>query len=92
MRAHMNSTHMEVIKGLADSFAKRLATPCPLCYNPGWGVVDTQKGLESEVCGSETEMVKSEVFGCPKCLHKENRARQDGLPLADLQYCGWCNP
>jgi uncharacterized protein len=92
MRAHMNPTRMEVIKELADSFAKRLATPCPLCYNPGWGVVDTQKGLECDMCGSETEMVKSEVFGCPKCLHKENRLRQDGLTVADPQYCGWCNP
>jgi len=92
MRAHMNPTRMEVIKELADSFAKRLATPCPSCYNPGWGLVDTQKGLECEMCGSETEMVKSEVFGCPKCLHKENRLRQDGLTLADPQYCGWCNP
>lgn len=92
MRAHMNPTRMEVIKELADSFAKRLATPCPLCYNPGWGLVDTKKGLECQICGSETEMVKSEVFGCPKCLHKENRLRQDGLIVADPQYCGWCNP
>lgn len=92
MRAHMNPTRMEVIKELADSFAKRLATPCPVCFNPGWGVVDTQKGLECEMCGSETEMVKAEVYGCSKCLHKENRLRQDGSTLADPQYCGWCNP
>lgn len=92
MRAHMNPTRMEVIKELADSFAKRLATPCPLCDTPGWGVVDTQKGLECEMCGSETDMAKFEVFGCPKCPHKENRPRQDGLTVANPQYCGWCNP
>lgn len=92
MRAHMNPTRMEVIKELADSFAKRLATPCPLCYNPGWGVVDRQKGLECQMCGSETQMIKFEVFRCPKCLHKEMRPREDGLSLADPQYCGWCNP
>lgn len=92
MRAHRNPTRMEVIKELADSFAKRLAIPCPLCYNPGWGVVNMQKGLECEMCGSETDMVKSEVLGCPKCLYKETRARQDGLNFADPQYCGWCNP
>lgn len=92
MRAHMNPTRMEVIKELADSFAKRLATLCPLCDNPGWGVVDRQKGLECEICGSETKMIKAEIFGCPKCLHKENRPRQDGLTLADPQYCIWCNP
>lgn len=92
MRAHMNPTRMEVIKELADSFAKRLATSCPSCSNPGFGLVDTQKGLECEMCGSETEMVKSEVFGCPKCPHKEHRPRQDGLTVSDPQYCGWCNP
>lgn len=92
MRAHMNPTRMEVIKELADSFAKRLATPCPLCHNPGWGVVNVQKGLECELCGSETEMIKSEIFGCPKCLYQENRLREDGLTLANPRYCGWCNP
>lgn len=92
MRAHMNPTRMEVIKELADSFSKRLDAPCPLCYNPGWGVIDTQKGLECEICRSETDMVKFEIFGCPKCLHKENRPRHDGLTFADPQYCRWCNP
>lgn len=92
MRAHMNPTRMEVIKELADSFAVRLATPCPLCYNPGWGKVDILKGLECEICKSETEMIKFEVFGCPKCSHRENRLKQDGLTFADPQYCKWCNP
>ncbi|PJD95820.1 MAG: hypothetical protein CK425_07920 [Parachlamydia sp.] len=92
MRAHMNPTRMEVIKELADSFAKRLATPCPVCYNPGWGVVDTQRGLECELCGSETDRVKSEVLACPRCLYRESRPRPDGLTLVDPQYCGWCNP
>lgn len=92
MRAHMNPTRMEVIRELADSFAKRLATPCPLCHTPGWGIVDRQKGLECKICGSETEMTKFEVFGCPKCSHTENRARPDGLTHADPQYCEWCNP
>ena len=58
MRAHMNPTRMEVIKELAHFFAKRLATPCPVCSTPGWGVVDTLNGLECEVCRSETKMIK----------------------------------
>jgi hypothetical protein len=36
MRADMNPTRMQVIKEWADCFAKRLATTCPFCYNPGW--------------------------------------------------------
>lgn len=92
MRAHMNPTRMEVIKELADSFAKRLAIPCPFCYNPGWGVIDTQKGLECSLCGSESDLIKAEIFGCPKCQQKQLRPRADGLSLADPQYCIWCNP
>lgn len=92
MRAHMNPTRMGVIKELAYSFAKRLAATCPLCYTPGWGIVDTQNGLECGICGSETAMIRLEVFGCPKCLHKEYRARQDGLIHADPQCCEFCNP
>jgi hypothetical protein len=92
MRAHMNPTRMDVIKELADSFAKRLATPCPSCSNPGWGIVETQPGLECELCGSETDLVKFEIFGCPKCPHKELKSRQDGLTQADSTYCNFCNP
>jgi len=92
MRAHMNPTRMGVIKELADSFALRLATPCPLCYNPGWGIVGNKKGLECEMCGFETEMVRSEIFGCAKCDYKETRSRQDGLTQAEPQYCSCCNP
>ena len=92
MRAHMNPKRMQVIKELADDFALRLATPCPLCYNPGWGLVGNSKGLECEMCGSETEMVKCEIFGCPKCDYKETRPRQDGLTQAEPQYCSFCNP
>lgn len=92
MRAHMNPTRMEVIKELANSFVKRLATPCPQCVNPGWGLVNTQKGLACQECGVATDMIKFEVFGCPKCSYKELRSRQDGIAFADARYCGICNP
>lgn len=92
MRAHMNPTRMRVIGELAASFAKRLATLCPNCQSPGWGMLETIRGLECELCGSETEMVKLELYGCPTCKHKEQYPRKDGLALAEPQYCGWCNP
>lgn len=92
MRAHMNPTRMELIKQLAESTAKRLATPCPACLTPGWGVVDVVKGLECEACGSETQMIRYEILRCSKCLYQENRQRIDGLLFADPQYCHWCNP
>jgi len=49
MRAHMNPTRMGVIKELANRFALRLATHCPLCFNLGWGLVGNQKGLEAGI-------------------------------------------
>jgi len=92
MRAHMNPTRMEVIKELADSLALRLATKCPSCYTPGWGIIGNKKGLECEMCGFETEMVRSEIFGCAKCDYKETLSRQDGLTKSEAQYCPLCNP
>lgn len=92
MRAHMNPTRMKVIGELADSFAKRLARPCPKCFSPGWGIVETKGGLACKICGSDTDEVKFEVYGCVKCDHKEDRLREDGLTVAEPKYCGWCNP
>lgn len=92
MRAHMNPTRMEVIKELAESFAVRLATLCPFCYTPGWGIVGNQKGLECEICGCETDMIRFEIFGCSKCDYKETKPRSDGLSLANPRWCFLCNP
>lgn len=92
MRAHMNPTRMAVIKELADSLAMRLATPCPECHNPGWGLVETKKGLKCEICGLKTDLVEFEILGCPKCLHQEIQPRKDGLTQADPRYCEGCNP
>ncbi len=92
MRANMNPTRMGVIRELADTLAHRLARTCPSCSNPGWGLVDTRKGLQCELCAHETDVVKSEIFGCPKCLFRQINPRRDGLVLAEARYCNLCNP
>jgi hypothetical protein len=92
MRAHMNPSRMAVIGELADKFANRLATVCPECDAPGWGSVRIDKGLPCELCGSPTELMAHEVFGCVLCNYNEKTARSDGLKAAPPMRCGRCNP
>lgn len=92
MRAHLNPTRMSVIGELAQKLASRLATNCPTCHLPGWGMTRVEKGLECDYCGAETELVKYEVFGCVKCDHEEFKPRLDGLTKANPRNCYYCNP
>ena len=92
MRAHMNPTRMKVITELAEKMANRLATLCPKCSCPGWGIVDYIKGLPCEDCGIKTKIMSHEVYGCPSCDYRETIPRQDGLQTTSPMYCDLCNP
>lgn len=92
MRAHRNPTRMRSIRRLGVALARRLASPCPSCGSPGWGLVDRRGGLPCRCCGTSTDLVAVEVWGCPGCGLQVPRARQDGLELADPRHCPWCNP
>lgn len=92
MRAHMNPTRMRSLAVLATQLAQRLASACPSCTTPGWGRAGVVSGLPCEACGTPTEMVVAEVFGCAKCEHTERRPRRDGLHYAKQSHCPYCNP
>lgn len=92
MRAQFNPTRMAVIGELADKMARRLATLCPSCEAPGWGIVKTEKGLKCEGCYEPTEMILHEIFGCVLCSHRQTLPRSDGLQSAPQMYCDFCNP
>ena len=92
MRAQFNPSRMAVIGELASRLAEQLQTPCPKCEIPGWGKVRQEKGLKCSWCGSETELVKSEIYGCVKCDYEENTERSDGIKEADPGSCQFCNP
>ena len=92
MRAHCNPTRMAAIRELAFRLIRRIATPCPACQSPGWGLVDQRTGLICGGCGLPTELVLAEVWGCGLCSYREERPRRDGLVAADPGQCGWCNP
>ncbi|PSR20060.1 MAG: hypothetical protein C7B45_16755 [Sulfobacillus acidophilus] len=92
MRAHMNPTRQKVLREVAVQLARRLATLCPECRAPGWGLVDVARGLPCEWCGAKTDLVRREIYGCPRCDYRENYPRSDGLEVASAGNCRWCNP
>lgn len=92
MRAHMNPSRMKVIRDLAEKMCDRLMSACPSCNTPGWGAVDTEKGLPCESCGFKTQMVRYLIFGCTKCSHREKKGRPDGIAFAGAGSCPVCNP
>ncbi len=92
MRAHRNPTRMATIRRLAFQLARRLATPCPACAAPGWGLIDTVPGLPCGWCGRPSALVARERFGCGSCGHIEEQPRRDGLLAADPAHCDACNP
>ena len=92
MRAHMNPTRRQVLREVATGLGRRLATLCPECGAPGWGLVDVVRGLPCEWCGGETDFVRTEIHGCPRCKNRESYPRSDGLRVASPGNCPWCNP
>ena len=92
MRAHLNPTRMTLIRRLSFKLARRLATLCPACAAPGWGMSGHTTGLPCEECETPTEMILWEIFTCTACDHRETRPRLDGLQKAPAGRCGYCNP
>ncbi len=90
MRAHMNPTRMKVIQKLAYEMAARLATSCPSCQIPGWGIVNKITGLPCKECGMPTNLIKSEIYGCCGCNRQE--ILENPKKTASPQYCSFCNP
>jgi hypothetical protein len=91
MRAFMNPRRMEVIGRLGTLLARRLATPCPNCRQPGWGRVRTERGLPCSLCGSPTSLPRHDIHGCLSCGREERHELSAGA-LADPTHCPLCNP
>ena len=92
MRAHMNPMRQQVLRELGMSLGRRLATLCPQCQTPGWGLIRVVPGLPCEWCGEATELIAEEIQGCPRCTYQESGPRTDGLRTAPAAQCSWCNP
>ncbi len=92
MRAHLNPRRMETIGRLAERFAARLATICPVCAAPGWGLLRVETGLPCGWCHGPTLLVKAEIHGCTLCGHEIVQPRVNGPSVADPGQCPGCNP
>jgi hypothetical protein len=90
MRAHRNPMRMKVLRALSWKLARRLATLCPACEAPGFGHIDSRRGLPCEGCGQPTHWIDFEIDGCVACGHAASRPRKDGRRTASRLSCKAC--
>lgn len=90
-RAHAHPTRMGTISLAAEDLAARLNSRCPACGTPGFWVVKREADLPCADCGAPTREIRADVYGCPKCDHRETRERA-GVEHADPGRCDFCNP
>lgn len=90
LRANHSPSRRPTIALAAQRLAERLARACPSCQCPGWGVVDVERGLPCSDCRAATDLVRAEIWGCPRCDHRTTVPLQ--AVFADPSRCGRCNP
>jgi hypothetical protein len=91
LRAHRNPSRKAVIAEAARALAGLLATPCPACQRPGFGVTDRVRGLPCEACGVPTDQLLATILSCGGCRF-ERREDASGRRVADQGDCVLCNP
>ncbi len=91
MRAHFNPTRMAVIRSAASRLARRVATLCPKCQTPGFGMIDVERGLSCSSCMTPTSRVKAFIYACKICKHTVARPATSDW-YADPKHCPACNP
>ena len=74
----------------ARELAKRLERQCPKCEAPGFGPVQSRRGLPCEACGEATHWIDFEIDGCSACGHAAARPRKDGRTTAPKLSCRAC--
>lgn len=89
-RAHRCPSRAQVIATLAQTMAKRLATPCPICHAPGFGQINIERGLRCSDCGQPTRMIAADILGCGRCPHTARAPRTN--QVISPQWCDVCNP
>ena len=90
LRAHCCPSRRPIIARAAQRLAMRLASCCPECNTPGWGVVRLELGLCCEHCGRNVSIPRADVFGCATCPATLTVDR--GHAGADPAWCESCNP
>lgn len=92
MRAMYNPTRMKNIEKAAKKLVVKAKSLCPECCVPGFGVVDSIKGLPCEICNFPTNSPLKHIFRCQKCHYETELLFPFGKKFEDPQYCDLCNP
>lgn len=92
LRAHLNPTRMAVIRMGACRLARRMASSCPACGMPGFGIADVVRGLRCTDCGSPTRLPVATLFRCVACSHSKRGPLNRTPSGADPAQCDYCNP
>ena len=92
MRAMRNPTRMKVIVKATNKLVGKINTLCPHCAIPGFGVVDTVKGLPCEICCLPTKSTLKHIYRCQKCNFQMEKEFPFEKRTEDPRYCDYCNP
>jgi len=90
-RAHKSPSRMAAIEIAAEKLAARIAKLCPACQQPGFGVVDVERGVNCAECGLlNPDAIYREIEGCSACRERvPGMILNQELPPAQ---CIFCNP
>lgn len=91
LRAHHHPTRRLVIARAAERLAQRLASRCPTCASPGWGIARVEPGARCVACGARTRRAWRNHWACPGCASTHIDLAVDA-EAADPADCPRCNP
>lgn len=92
MRAMNNPTRMKFIEKVAQKLADKINSCCPGCATPGFGIVDSKKGLPCESCHFPTNSTLSHIYACTKCGFSKEKKYPYEIQFEEAQFCDLCNP
>lgn len=89
MRAHRNPRRMAAIARCADTLAQKIASKCPACAKPGFGITKLIPGARCENCGRKTSTPRAQLFSCAAC---GETLEQQVSATINAMRCDHCNP
>ena len=92
MRAMYNPTRMKVIEQATFKLVEKINSLCPQCSTPGFGVINSKKGLPCEWCKLPTKSIISHIYQCQKCDFQLEKMYPNNIKHEDPMYCDFCNP
>lgn len=92
MRAMYNPTRMKNIALATSKLCDKIASCCPQCDFPGFGVAQVVPGLPCSSCRFPTKSTKAFLYKCTNCFFEEKLEFPHDKYEEDPMYCDICNP